>query len=319
MTKSIKIAQKHLHSREMCGNVAFAFVGEESIAATLGSYCFADARRRPSPIKDFIIGSYPKIEGVTMYPHGIRTIETQDYFVLRLKADRESCFHIPVDKQQLVRFWKIVEQFLACFEPALLPSTMEERIDNGIVVDLSKITMAGFGVLSVGYRNLYEKKRWLSIEALMERGLPFKKAFVLAQFFKIANEDTDPVWILADQSHTILENYTFGLTEKHIRNTVKDEFLLDSEYLFSGRSFKDTKEAWGNAKDWHCKYLGLNPKKGEYPQQFKDLVSGACTQLHHLTEIAKPIDSGSGWDTFKAFPDEGFIAWLKKNKDTFYE
>ena len=319
MTKSVKIAQKHLHSLAMHGNVAFAFVGGKHIAATLGSYCFADARRSPSPIQDLFTGSYPKTGGVTIYPSGMRTIETQDYFVLRLKADREGYYHIPVNKQQLVRFWKIVEQFLACFEPALLPSTMEERIANGIVVDLSKITMAGFGVLSVGYRNLYEKHRWLSIEALMERGLPFKKAFVLAQFFKIANEDTDPVWILADPGHTILENYTWGLSEKHIRNTVKDEFLLDSEYLFSGGSFKDTTEAWGNTKDWRCKYLGLNPEKGEYIKQLHNLVEGGNTGLSDLKKIAKPIDSGAGWNAFKAFSDEDFTAWLKKNKDTFYE
>ena len=319
MTKSVKIAQKHLHSHPMCGNVAFAFVGKKYIAATLGSYCFADARRRPLPVQELFTGSYQKTEGITIYPYGMRTNETQDYFVLRLKADREGCYHIPDNKQQLVRFWKIVEQFLACFEPALLPSTMEERIDNGIVVDLSKITMAGFGVLSVGYRNLYEKQRWLSIEALMERGLPFKKAFVLAQFFKIANEDTDPVWILADQSHTILENYTWGLTEKHIRDTVKDEFLLDSEYLFSGGSFKDTTEAWKNVKDWHCKYLGFNPEKGEYIKQLHNLMEGSNTGLSNLKRIAKTIDSGTGWDAFKAFPDESFIAWLKKNKDKFYE
>ena len=319
MTKSVKIAQKHLHSDIMSGNVAFAFVGEKHIAATLGSYCFADARRSPSPIQELFSGPYPKTEGITIYNYGMRTFETQDYFVLRLKADRAGYCHIPVNKQELVRFWKIVEQFLACFEPALLPSTMEERIDNGIVVDLSKITMAGFGVLSVGYRNLYEKQRWLSIEALMESGLPFKKAFVLAQFFKIANEDTDPVWILADQSHTILENYTWGLTEKHIRNTVKDEFLLDSEYLFSGGSFKDTTEAWKNVKDWRCKYLGFNPEKGEYIKQLHNLMEGSCTRLSDLKKIAKTIDSGTGWDMFKAFPDEGFIAWLKKNKDTFYE
>lgn len=230
-------------------NVAYALIGD-SIVCHESAYCFGsmsgifdNQEEMANHLEGLCEDAFDKtVDGVQFYNGMFLYPGCYHTMILRAKNVCPGSYNEPATGKALTDFLRCQEMLLEQFEYALHPASFEERRENGIIIDLTKITSNALGVLLVGHRNMYEHRRYETIIPLMDdHGWGFQEAFTISQFFRRGKLGNGVIWRGDHGGHCILNsNVSMNHTDQ-ITCMLKNNLL----FSFDGEPYSEQHTWWG--------------------------------------------------------------------------